>query len=47
MKGKTEFPKTPKFPKTHITSFSYNNMSKTAMTEIQSLLGFRDQVFLI
>jgi hypothetical protein len=32
---------TIKFPKTHITSSSYNNMSKTAMTEIQSLLGFR------
>jgi hypothetical protein len=32
---------TIKFPKTHITSSSYNNMPKTAMTEIQSLLGFR------
>jgi hypothetical protein len=31
---------TIKFPKTHITSSSYNNMPKTAMTEIQSLLGF-------
>jgi hypothetical protein len=33
---------TIKFPKTHITSSSYNNMPKIAMTEIQSLLGFRD-----
>jgi hypothetical protein len=35
---------TIKFPKTHITSSSYSNMPKTAMTEIQlfqSLLGFR------
>jgi hypothetical protein len=31
---------TIKFPKTYITS-SYCNMPKTAMTEIQSLLGFR------
>jgi hypothetical protein len=31
---------TIKFPKTHITS-SYSNMPKTAMTEIQSFLGFR------
>jgi hypothetical protein len=31
---------TIKFPKTHITS-SYSNMPKTAMTKIQSLLGFR------
>jgi hypothetical protein len=31
---------TIKFPKTHITS-SYSNMPKIAMTEIQSLLGFR------
>jgi hypothetical protein len=30
---------TIKFPKTHITSSSYSNMPKTAMTEIQSLLG--------
>jgi hypothetical protein len=32
---------TIKFPKTHITSSSYSNMSKTTMTKIQSLLGFR------
>jgi hypothetical protein len=33
---------TIKFPKTHSTSSSsYNNMPKTTMTEIQSLLGFR------
>jgi hypothetical protein len=32
---------TIKFPNTHITSSSYNNMPKTTMTEIQSLLGFR------
>jgi hypothetical protein len=32
---------TIKFPKTNISSSSYNNMPKTAMTEIQSLLGFR------
>jgi hypothetical protein len=33
---------TIKIPKTHITSSSsYSNMPKTAMTEIQSLLGFR------
>jgi hypothetical protein len=31
---------TIKFPKTHITSSSYSNMPKAAMTEIQSLLGF-------
>jgi hypothetical protein len=31
---------TMKFPKTHITSSSYSNMPKTAMTKIQSLLGF-------
>jgi hypothetical protein len=32
---------TTKFSKLHVTSSSYNNMLKTAMTEIQSLLGFR------
>jgi hypothetical protein len=32
---------TRKFPKTHITSSSYSNLPKIAMTEIQSLLGFR------
>jgi hypothetical protein len=33
---------TIKFSETHITSSSSNNMPKTTMTEIQSLLGFRD-----
>jgi hypothetical protein len=32
---------TIKFPKTYITSSSYNNLPKTIMTEIQSLLDFR------
>jgi hypothetical protein len=31
---------TMKFPKTHITS-SHNNMPKTTMTKIWSLLGFK------
>jgi hypothetical protein len=32
---------TIKFSKTHIISSSYSNMPKIAMSEIQSLLGFR------
>jgi hypothetical protein len=32
---------TIKFLESHITFFSYNNMPKTTMTEIQSLFGFR------
>jgi hypothetical protein len=42
MKSPSNYLLTIKFPKTHITSSSYNNMPKTTMTEIQSLLGFRD-----
>jgi hypothetical protein len=33
---------TIKLPKTHTTSSSYTNMPKVPMTEIQSLLGFRN-----